>query len=166
MAADSPARVLLNGTMKFTAYSGCDYCYHPAKYYGNAMRYPIDGIIKNRNTKYTIKLMFEAAAKGLRIKGVKTVSPFILLKGFGVVHGFSPDYLHILVRAAKSVTVYILKIISPKQRPLLNDILLILKVPSKLSKLPKSLKEMGDWKAKDWENYVLSLENNLTSDLA
>ena len=46
---DTIARAPMNGTMQFNGKFGCDWCYHPGKYYGT-MKYPIVNLRpKDRN---------------------------------------------------------------------------------------------------------------------
>lgn len=155
-AVDTPARCQMNGTMQFNAHHGCDWCLHPGTYYARSMRYPASRIFEYRDTEATKRLMEEASDRGLPIQGVRRISPLIHLEGFDVVHGFTPDFMHcILIGVVRQITNYIIAGMRPPQRKLLDDALMKFRVPAKLSRLPRSTKMRADWKAKEWENWVL-----------
>lgn len=67
-----------------------------------------------------------------------------------------PDYLHCcLAGVAKQVTESILKFVKRNDMKKLNSLLLQIQVPNQLSRLTRSLAERHQWKAKEWENWLL-----------
>jgi len=95
-------------------------------------------------------------------KGIKGYSPFMLLANFDIVNSVSTDYLHSgLIGITKR---WIKNIISSKNhskpfyvgkmKNVINSRIAKLKVPSFVTRLPRSLDLLAFWKASEYRNFL------------
>lgn len=87
------------------------------------------------------------------------ISPLILLQKFDIIHGFNPDYMHsVLLGVVKRITERLLGTGKRNKSKLiceLNEKIKTIKVPYQLAQYPRPLSERHNWKAKEWENWLL-----------
>lgn len=154
---DTIARNKMNGTCQFNGKNGCDWCLQEGFKYGGSLRYPYEdppAEMRDKDTWY--KYAEQAIKEGVRIFGVEHMSPLLYLNNFDIVHGFTPDYLHCYLEGVvEQITERILKKLSPKERGHLDQLLLAIKAPRVFGKLTRSMEKRSDWKALDWEKWVL-----------
>ncbi|XP_031782992.1 uncharacterized protein LOC116416874 isoform X1 [Nasonia vitripennis] len=162
---DTVARAPMNGTSQFNSKYGCDWCLHKGYYYNGSMRYPFENpLSENRNHKMTIEHATQAVQTQKRVFGVKTASPLLNLQNFDIIDGFTPDYMHCYVAGVgKQFTEYIVIILTKTEEDILENIFQKLKVPNQLSRLSRSLKACGKWKAREYENWILYYSITLLS---
>uniref|UniRef100_A0ABD2W9U7 Ubiquitin-like protease family profile domain-containing protein n=1 Tax=Trichogramma kaykai TaxID=54128 RepID=A0ABD2W9U7_9HYME len=83
-------------------------------------------------------------------------SPLINLPKFDLVEGFIPDYLHMALEGvAKQFTNYILCNLDEMDIERLDDKMLSIAVPQQISRRTRKISDRKDWKAREWENFVL-----------
>ncbi|KAJ8670982.1 hypothetical protein QAD02_002241 [Eretmocerus hayati] len=88
--------------------------------------------------------------------GGNNASQFSNLDDFDIIGGFIPDYMHnSLINVGEWVTELLLKILSATQRSNVNTILEDLAVPHQLALLSRPLSCQKQWKAEEWENFIL-----------
>ncbi|XP_071580905.1 uncharacterized protein [Temnothorax nylanderi] len=152
------ARAPMQGVTLFNGKYGCNWCLHPGEWYEGSNRYPIlEHTVEERNMKNMIKFMMEIADKECAdVYGLKSISPLINLPYFDVCKGFVPDYMHCcLAGVGKQITNKFLELLPTSKIEELNKILLNVKVPHQLGRLSRSFADISDWKAKEWENFIL-----------
>lgn len=154
---DSVAGAPMQGFKQFNGKFGCPWCLHPGEYFAGSIRYPILMYHSEKRTKdQTVQFMQILCDNSLKeYYGIKGVSPLINLQGFDIVEGFVPDYMHCcLAGVGKQITEYILQRI-PDKISVIDKYLKNIKAPQQLSRLSRLISERGDWKAKEWENFIL-----------
>lgn len=155
-AVDTPARVRMNGTVSYTGYFGCDYCYIRGIYKEKAMRFPCIKKTNPRTHKSTIQDMLKAEEIGKSFRGLKNVSPLIFLNSFDIISSQSPDYMHCgLLGVAKKILKRLVGLCSPHQRLKLDEYIMKIKLPSHFNRCTMPLNNISIWKAKDFEIFVL-----------
>ncbi|XP_071651097.1 uncharacterized protein [Temnothorax longispinosus] len=155
---DSVARAPMQGVTLFNGKYGCNWCLHPGEWYEGSNRYPIlQHTVQERNMKNMIKFMMKITDKECAdVYGLKSISPLINLPYFDVCKGFVPDYMHCcLAGVGKQITNKFLESLPTSKIEELNKILLNVKVPHQLGRLSRSFADISDWKAKEWENFIL-----------
>lgn len=90
---DAPAKCLFQSLTQFNGYNSCPYCYHPGTLAKTQVRFD--------NTKHSIRTskevkqdMLKADKRNEKIRGIKGLSPMILIKEFDLVNGYAIDYMH------------------------------------------------------------------------
>lgn len=153
---DSVARAPMQGTVQFNGHYGCNWCYHPGNYLFKSMRYDnLENYPESRDHEKMLQHMEQSIETNHPVFGVKYPSPLINLKGFDIVNGFCPEYMHFWMGLVKQITMYLLRCLDKDQIVDLNSLILNIKVPNQLGRLTRSLDEIKDWKAKEWENWAL-----------
>lgn len=86
---------------------------HPGEWQDGCVRFPILHYRpKDREVAYMIKCGKQAVKCGTIIRGVKYVTPLIILSFFNIIDGFVPDYLHCyLAGVVEQITKYIFKLL-------------------------------------------------------
>ena len=83
-------------------------------------------------------------------------STVINLEKFKVVSGFVPDYLHCCLEGvAKQFTEYYLASKTDEEIEYLDDLINKIAVPEQISRETRPLCFRSDWKAREWENFIL-----------
>ncbi|XP_024892971.1 uncharacterized protein LOC112468153, partial [Temnothorax curvispinosus] len=154
---DAVARAPMQGLVQFNAYNSCSWCLHPGKWHDGCVRFPILHYRPiERDVVCTIINGERAIKSGTVIMGIKNVTSLINLPFFNIIDGFVPDYLHCyLAGVAKQITECVLKLLKRSDIEQLNSLLLEIKVPNQLCRLTRSLKDRHQWKAREWENWLL-----------
>ncbi|XP_071572483.1 uncharacterized protein [Temnothorax nylanderi] len=157
---DSQARAPVQGIKLFNGKYGCSWCLHDGEWYEGSMRYPILEFSPQQRTKTNmIEFMKRLTDENNPVEdvyGVQYVTPLINLPHFDIVHGIVPDYMHCcLAGVGKQITFNFLKCIPTSTVDKLNKFLLEIKVPHQLQRLTRSFEDIRDWKAKEWENFIL-----------
>lgn len=154
---DTVARATMQGLVQFNAYNSCNWCLHPGQWHEGSVKFPILPYRPvEREVIHTIRHGEQANKDDTIIMGVKTVTPLINLSSFNIINGFVLDYLHCyLAGVAKQITERIVKLIRKNNIEQLNSLLLQIKVPNQLCRLTRSLKDRHQWKAREWENWLL-----------
>ncbi|KAL7299457.1 hypothetical protein TKK_0007698 [Trichogramma kaykai] len=152
---DAAARAPIQGIKQFNGHYGCNWCLHPGVTHG-VKRFPILKDIPNfREHEEMVNLMLEANPDDPKF-GVMYPSPLINLPKFDLVEGFIPDYLHMALEGvAKQFTNYILCNLDEMDIERLDDKMLSIAVPQQISRRTRKISDRKDWKAREWENFVL-----------
>lgn len=153
---DSVARAPVQGIKQFNGHFGCSWCLHPGIYAHGTMKYPL---LTNgpppRNEETTLQEMLNIDLENPE-HGIKYPSPLINLRSFKIVSGFVPDYLHCYLEGvAAQFTDYYLSEISDNEIKRLDSMLKSIAVPYQISRLSRPISNRNDWKAREWENFIL-----------
>lgn len=155
VTADSVARPILQNRIQYNGYYGCSYCYQ----YGthcNSIKYPFLELNSELRTHVShMKDVLLAEEKRSCVRGVKGRSAFCKLSTLDMVWGFVLDSMH---NGILGVTVQLwdlwLKVLTPSQRRLIDDLLLLVKPPRDLYRLPGKLSNRSNWKAAQWKAWL------------
>lgn len=138
-----------------------------------ALTFPFSGVVK-----YCVSTPFtdrtdEEAISDMRslcqddslasVRGMKAVSPFINLPGFSAIWAWCPDYMHcVLLGVTRQITDLWLteagefyKGTRTSLLALLNERLCSIRMPQCVNKQPRSLHARGNWKASEWQHWLL-----------
>ena len=90
LIGDAPARAMLRNCKQFNGKCGCDWCEHEGVTVTPTRYYPELGDQCPRTSQGQAELLQEA------VKGVKGISVIDILPTFDTVHGFTPEYMHLV----------------------------------------------------------------------
>lgn len=165
---DSMARKDALAMTQFNGKFGCTFCYRTGvnlRRTGGHMVYPFQDIPAPRRTDGEIRQdMILAARLQERVHGVKRPSIMALLLDFDLSKGFVVDSMHnVYLGVIKRITDLILNgaasntwyVGSPRNMALIDHRLLQCKPPTRISRLPRSVKYLKLWKASEWRNWLL-----------
>ena len=157
-SVDAQVRGPLQGLLLFNAYFGCNWCLHPGEYHGGCVKYPLqEDVVELRDKAQSLINMFRATKRN-PIQGFQYASSFINFDFFNIIWGFVVDYLHCCLEGvAEQITERLLALMNLSQTDMnvLDDLMKKITVPNQLHRLTKKLSERGEWKAREWENFVL-----------
>lgn len=149
---DSVARAPMQGIKQFNGKYGCNWCLHT----GGGKKYPLcKEPPERRNHQKHLEYLKQVCSEDTDdIFGVMYGTPLLLLESFDIIDGFVVDYLHCyLAGVGKQIAQELISLIPNILEA--DKILKNIKVPVHIGRLPKSLSELGDWKAREWENFIL-----------
>ncbi|KAL7292272.1 hypothetical protein TKK_0013884 [Trichogramma kaykai] len=153
---DAPARAAVQGMKQFNGNFGCNWCIHKGRKDG-AMLYQIMNEVPRLRTKTeTVAIMLNFAEQSDIILGIKYPSPLICLPFFDIIEGMIPDYMHCCLEGvAARMLNYFLQNTSDDKIEELDDQIVEIAPPNQLQRLTRPISERNDWKAREWENFVL-----------
>ncbi|KAG1652613.1 hypothetical protein GQR58_026194 [Nymphon striatum] len=166
-SCDSCARPMFRHTMQFNGRFGCDWCLQEGEVIERGDGFSrIYTVLENPPEKREhVKFMEDALASSNTspVNGVNGISPLLFLPLFNIVRGFVPDYLHCVLLGVVRMfsglwfdsrnheqTWYIGRSLS-----VINHKLCKIKIPSSISRLPRSLSERKFWKGSEWKSFLL-----------
>jgi hypothetical protein len=163
---DAPARAMVQELTQFNGKYGCGFCYHPGerveKGRGFVQVYPMNDVAEIRTHSETLHLAELAVETGTPTKGIKGVSPLFLLPSFDIVHSIVPEYMHnillgvtrqfisIWTDSANSSQEFFIRNVSH-----IDEIMLRIKPPAEIKRLPRRLSQMKFWKASELRHFLL-----------
>jgi len=169
IVADSVARPLLQNFKQFNGTYGCGFCMHKGslvqKGVGYVRTYPVGNALPQRRL-HSQSLQFAAHADecGSPVFGVKGVTPLYQIPDFNIVTGFNPEYMHSVLLGVVRQLVNLW--FDPGSRgksyslrahfATVDGIILGIKPPSEIKRLPRSLNLRSYWKASEWKAFLLS----------
>ncbi|KAL7290659.1 hypothetical protein TKK_0015420 [Trichogramma kaykai] len=107
------------------------------------------------NTDFLTRINTQTTQKK-DIYGIKYVTPFINLRKLHIIDGYPADYMHTCCAGVgKQVLELILSTLSTYDIIKIDEYMSEIAVPHQLSRSCRLLKERKDWKAKEWENFIL-----------
>lgn len=153
--ADSVARPVLQNRVQYNGYYGCSYCYLHGTYC-KSVKYPFLELDSELRTHVSyMKDALLAEEKKHFVRGVKGRSAFCKLTTLDMVWSFALDPMH---NGILGVTVQLwdlwFKLLTPSQRRLIDDLLLLIKPPRDLYRLPGKLSNRSNWKAAQWKAWL------------
>lgn len=156
VVVDAVARAPMQGLKQFNGYYSCNWCEQEGTY-ENGVRYPYLEVQAPCRTADSLRRdMEEVIANGTCRKGVQSLSPLIACKNFDIVEGFVADYLHAeLEGAGPQFTEILVKYLTPDELAAIDHILVNIKAPNQICRLSRKLSERAQWKAREWENWIL-----------
>lgn len=161
---DSAARAKVQGVKLHSGYHSCNWCLQKGYYENGAVRFPYEKILKLRQedeTREKMQFFVDKATDEERkmiteTTGIKGICSLFKLTTFNIISGFVPDYMHcILEGVAKLLTDLHVKNMTELQIQELDRIMMNIAAPHQVSRLTRGISKRGQWKAKEWENYVL-----------
>lgn len=153
---DAVARAPMQGLKQFNGHHGCNWCLHPGVYEARSMRYPMLVPPPKKRTKESmIEFLNDIVNKNVESSnGVLYGSQLLKLRNFNIVVGFVVDPMHLFAGVVAQITKQLLRSLPEDKINIINMALEKIKVPTKLGRLTRSLDEMENWKALEWEYFV------------
>lgn len=160
---DSSARTKIQGIQQYSGYHSCNWCLQEGDW-DNYVRFSYEKKIELRNhetTREKMKFFLKKATKSEKAEitkttGINGICSLIKIKEFNIIFGFVVDYMHcILEGVAKQLTELHLRNLSAQQIEELDEIMMAIPAPHQVARLTRGLSKRGQWKAREWENYVL-----------
>ena len=168
IVVDSVARPLLQNCKQFNGRYGCGFCLHEGtatdKGQGVVRTYPLKSSLPTLRTHEQMLEHAEAAeSSGTDVYGVKGVSLLYLIPDFDHVTGFNPEYMHSVLLGVVRQFVNLWFDSSSfdkefslrKQLPQIDNVIVSMKPPSEIKRLPRSLTARKFWKASEWRTFLL-----------
>ena len=153
---DAPARCQVCGMSQFNAEYGCPWCLHKGKSYGGSMRYPHLPISPPERThEETIKIMLEIVPDGNPIFGIKYPSALINLKSYNHQSGLITDYLHIIEGLGEMFSSYQYDPLNESDKKIADEKMMKIAATQQIGRLTTPISNRKNWKAREWENYIL-----------
>lgn len=152
---DAVARAPIQGVKQYNGSFGCNWCLHPGEYKEGSMKYPyIIPAPEPRCHDNMVRVMMEDTSN--TPFGIKHTSPLINVHSFNLVSGFVPDYLHsCLEGVGVQFTSYFLEGKNDTDIAELDKIMENIAVPQQLQRLCRPLSNRKEYKAREWENFIL-----------
>ena len=166
-SVDSIARPALLRMTQFNGQYGCTFCYAtgrslPGK--GGCRVYPVEYHTTDRTDDEIRTHMIQSYEENRKVFGVKGPSALMLLPEFDLSSGVIMESMHnVYLGVAKQLTEMLLfgkadkpwYVSSPRQCALIDERLMKIRPPSRISKKPRSVATMKHWKASEWRNWLL-----------
>ncbi|CAN8023538.1 unnamed protein product [Ixodes persulcatus] len=162
---DAPARAAVQNQVQFNGYFGCPWCMVAGEHLEGAMRFPEAHQIEERTHELVLRDMKYAVTYDTTVNGFKGPSPLINLENYDMVSGQACEYMHsVLLGVTKQLTEHLLDssnsaerfyIGSPQSLESANKLLMSIRPPHCITRLPRSLCERSYWKANEWRNWLL-----------
>ncbi|KAG0424196.1 hypothetical protein HPB47_000057 [Ixodes persulcatus] len=134
-------------------------------YYYCAMRFPEAHPIEERTHELVLRDMKYAGTYETTVSGFKERSPLINLENYDMLSGQACEYVHsVLLGVTKQLTEHLLDssnsaerfyIGSPQSLESANKLVMSIRPPHCIIRLPRSLCERSYWKANEWWNWRL-----------
>lgn len=157
IVADSAARPILQFRFQYNGYFGCSYCYQRGKYLKRAMKYPfLKKEPELRSHDSHMSDISKIKAPGSSFQGVKGKSALINLPNIDMCWSFPLDYLHnAIIGTNEQNWIIWLKLLSPQQRKLIDDLLLRQQPPRELYRVTLKISNKSVWKGTHWKSWLL-----------
>lgn len=162
---DLPARAAFQQLTQYNGYFACGYCLHEGEQTKQGVRYTWNNECSNTRTHdHFLRAMQDVSLKNIDTKeGVKGISPAVSFNYFDMVKSFGLDYMHcVCLGVVKTMLRFWLKpsnhhdsYISSKHQEVLNKRILSIKPCTFITRLPRSLKHIGKFKASEFRSLLL-----------
>ncbi|XP_040070803.2 uncharacterized protein LOC120843478 [Ixodes scapularis] len=163
---DTVARCELMQMTQFNGAYGCAWCEEPGevveKGKGHSRVYPAGAAPPKRRTHESFSQHARKARKGEPSCGVKGSSVLLLLSFFSFNTGFVVDYMHAVCSGFVRSTTFLWFKAKRRDafnlRPFMRDMdakMMGLQPIWEMSRLPRSLNVMKEWKSSEWRNWLL-----------
>ena len=166
-SVDSIARPALLRMTQFNGKYGCTFCYAtgrslPGK--GGCRTYPVEENAPDRTDDEIRTHMHQAFEAESKVFGVKGPSVLMLLPEFDLSAGVVNESMHsVYLGVTKQVTEMILLgkadspwyVGSPKECALIDERLMKIRPPNRISRKPRPVATIKQWKTSEWRNWLL-----------
>lgn len=158
-SVDSIARPPLLRMTQFNGEYGCTFCYAKGSTSQNnrlVRYYPSSEQVIVR-TDNELRLQMQKAFKdNEKIQGVKGISCLISFSKFNLAKGQIVECMHsVYLGVAKQHIELLLKYVQPRFHKLINERLTAIKPPTRISRLPRPIGEIANFKASEFRNWLL-----------
>lgn len=167
-SVDSVARSMILRMTQFNGAFGCTFCYQNGSTHGDSMKYPFQTKLVERTHEEIEELGEEALSLRDRILGVIGPSILCAIFGFDCVRGMVVEPLHnLFLGVSKQYTKLLLASethIDEKNRKryvsknmaekIIDQRLFKIRPPSRLTRRPRSIKDLNLWKGQEWRNWI------------
>lgn len=163
-SVDSVARPMILNMKQFNGEYGCTFCYASGRRLAKKMVYPFERIIEHRNNDDLISQGLRAFESQAPYLGVKGPTNLTLLPLFDCIDGMVVEPLHNVFLGVTRQYALLLFAGDPKApyyigKPChlrrINQRLISLKPPNRISRRPRSIYSIKQWKASEWRNWLL-----------
>jgi hypothetical protein len=167
LSCDSVARPLLQNLKQFNGEYGCSFCLNPGitvqKGHGHVRVYKATVESEERTNEGMLLHATQAVKDDKCVFGVKGASILSLMPNFDLAKGFFPDYMHAVLLGVVRQFVYLWFDTASHSKPYylgrslteIDKIIIALKPPSEIKRMPRSLTVRKYWKAAEWRNFLL-----------
>ena len=154
---DSIARPLILRMNQFNGDYGCTLCYTQGHRKNGHKTYPVDENVRLRTDMEVRQHMNEAFETRQKVFGVQGISCLTILPQFDICNGIVVDSMHnVFLGVAKQHTEQLLSdptapwyVGDPNRISVVNECLLSIKPPSRISRRPRSILCRKEWKASE-----------------
>ncbi|XP_064460397.1 uncharacterized protein LOC135370543 [Ornithodoros turicata] len=174
-AVDAPARAAVLNMKQHNGYSSCTWCLITCSYVDNCVRYISSQPVEQRTSELLVRDGELSLELDTDINGVKGPTPMMYLPGFDLVRGCSVEYMHsVLLGVARQLNDHLFGsshsveryyIGSRAHMSKINGLLLWIKPPHCITRLPRSLTDRVHWKASELRNWLLYYSLPCTVDI-
>ncbi|XP_051167820.1 uncharacterized protein LOC127289003 isoform X2 [Leptopilina boulardi] len=162
LTADSVARPDVLRMKRFNGENGCQLCLAPGQRENDTWVYPALPFVERTDASIRTDGL-AALQQGHAVNGVKGVSALTTFPEFDMRDGVGVDVAHnAFLGAAKRLVVRYLTdagerwyIGTPNEMAAINERLLRIKPPTRISRQPRSILLYKMWKASEWRNWLL-----------
>ncbi|XP_064479165.1 uncharacterized protein LOC135392379 [Ornithodoros turicata] len=169
-AVDAPARAAVLNMKQHNGYSSCTWCLITY-----CVRYISSHPVEDRTSALVVRDSQLALELDTDINGVKGPTPLMNLQGFDLVRGCSVEYMHsVLLGVTRQLNDYYFGsshssecyyIGSRTHLTKVNRLLLSIKPPHCITRLPRSVTDRAHWKASESRNWLLFYSIPCTADV-
>lgn len=166
---DLPAKADVQGMTTHSGYNACGFCLNPGTLIKKNEKSKSVVRYTNRNKNEVARtheqmLSTYRKLKSKPIDGLKSVSCLIALADFDLVNGFCIDYMHAVLLGImkKQLSLWLDSsnhrepyYIKPKLQQVLNTRIQNMKPPSEMARRPRSIFEIGNFKANEYRSLLL-----------
>ncbi|XP_064462710.1 uncharacterized protein LOC135373439 [Ornithodoros turicata] len=174
-AVGAPARAAVLNMKQHNGYSSCTWCLITCEYVDNCVRYISSHPVEDRTSALVVRDSQLAPELDTDINGVKGPTPLMNLQGFDLVRGCSVEYMHsVLLGVTRQLNDYYFGsshssecyyIGSRTHLTKVNRLLLSIKPPHCITRLPRSVTDRAHWKASELRNWLLFYSIPCTADV-
>lgn len=170
-STDTPAKAKVLNCMLFNGYYGCPYCLHPGIMVDNTMRYNHMENVEKRTHEMIVSdamKVIQMREKGMKcndVRGIKGLTPLVLLPQFDIVKGTPIDYLHFGLHGINgrlsnlwfdstnhNQNFYIGR---PNQVAAVDKNIATIRPPKEFTRHPRSIQDRAYYKASEQLNWLL-----------
>lgn len=162
---DLPAKSLLSQVKQYNSWEACNFCFQKGERTIKGIRYTYEESIELRTHSEIIQDISKVNRyPNKSFRGIKGISPMIAFKNFDLANSFCVDYMHcVLLGVVKNLLNFWTDTrykrepfyISKKKRDILNTRLLQIKIPTYISRRPRSLHNLKLFKSSEYRNLLL-----------
>ncbi|XP_043460897.1 uncharacterized protein LOC122497697 isoform X1 [Leptopilina heterotoma] len=161
LTADSPAKSDVLRAKRYNGENGCPACLAPGETVDNRRVYAAEEYEMRRDDTFRHDAL-QAIARGTPVNGIKGFTALARLPHFDLVDGVVVDPAHnpFLGVAKRLVERFVSDVDdpwyigTPDQKAIIDERILTIKPPSRISRSPRSINTYRMWKISEWRNWL------------